>query len=75
MLALGLSALGIGVSDQPNGAAPLAQRVPGIDFRYQYLTGGLGDGGWSHWNPDGTFVSLYVRESVKAGITPVFTYY
>jgi hypothetical protein len=75
LAALGLSVLGIGVSDQPNGAAPLAQKVPGIDFRYQYLTGGLGDSGWSHWNPNGQFVSLYVRESVKAGITPVFTYY
>jgi hypothetical protein len=75
LAALGLSVLGIGASDQPNGAAPLAQKVPGIDFRYQYLTGGLGDNGWSHWNPNGQFVSLYVRESVKAGITPVFTYY
>lgn len=74
-LALGLAVLGIGVSDQPGGAGPLTQRVPGIDFRYQYLTGGLGDNGWSHWNPDGTFVSLYVRESVRAHITPVFTYY
>lgn len=75
LAALGLAALGIGVSDQPNGAAPLAKKVPGIDFRYQYLTGGLGSDGWAHWNPDGTFVSLYVRESVRAGITPVLTYY
>ena len=28
-LALGLAVLGIGVSDQPNGAPPLAQKVPG----------------------------------------------
>jgi len=76
MLALGLAALAIGVTDFPNGAVPLAQKVPGIQFRYQYLAGGVrGKNGWSHWNPNGTFVSLYVRESVKAGITPVFTYY
>jgi hypothetical protein len=74
-LALGLAVLGIGVADQPNGAAPLARKVPGIDFRYQYLTGGLGENGWSHWNENGTFVTRYVKESVKAGITPVFTYY
>lgn len=75
LAALGLSVLGIGVADQPGGAAPLARKVPGIDFRYQYLTGGFGARGWSRWNPDGTFVSRYVRESRRAGITPVFTYY
>ena len=76
MLALGLAALALGVTDSPNGAAPLAQKVPGIQFRYQYLTGGVrGQNGWSHWNENGTFVSRYVRESVRAKITPVFTYY
>ena len=31
--------------------------------------------GWSTYNPGGSFVSLYVRESRRAHITPVFTYY
>jgi hypothetical protein len=75
-LALGLAALAIGVSDSPNGAAPLRAKVPGIQFRYQYLTGGVrGTNGWSHWNANGTFVTRYVRESVRAHVTPVFTYY
>jgi hypothetical protein len=31
--------------------------------------------GWSTWNPDGSFASLYVGDSLAHGITPVFTYY
>jgi hypothetical protein len=45
-------------------------------FRYQYLAGGVNTGsGWSTWNPDGTFASLYADESWQAGKIPVFTYY
>jgi hypothetical protein len=45
-------------------------------WRYQYLTGGVNTGhGWATWNDDGTYVSNYVRESRRAGVTPVLTYY
>jgi hypothetical protein len=65
----------IGVSDQPGGAAALRREAP-FGLRYQYLAGGVNTGtGWATWNPDGTFVSRYVRESRQAGIVPVFTYY
>src|SRR3954447_25703441 len=64
--------LAVGVSDSPGDAAA----VRGLDFRYQYLAGGVNTGsGWSTWNPGGSFVTLYVRESRAAGIVPVFTYY
>ena len=47
-----------------------------LRFRYQYLAGGVNTGsGWATWNPAGTFVTRYVRESRAAGLTPVFTYY
>jgi hypothetical protein len=64
----------LGLADQPGGAAAIHRH--GLRFRYQYLTGGVDTGGgWSTWNPDGTFVSRYVRESRRAGVIPVFTYY
>jgi hypothetical protein len=67
--------LDVGVADSPGGAAALRRRAP-FGFRYQYLAGGVNTGsGWSTWNPDGSFVSLYVRESVAARIVPVFPYY
>ena len=67
--------LQIGLTDSPNGAAALHASAP-FGFRYQYLAGGVNTGsGWSTWNPDGSFVSLYIKESAAAHITPVFTYY
>jgi hypothetical protein len=45
-------------------------------FRYQYLAGGVNTGqGWSTWNPDGSFVTRYEKESWAHGAIPVFTYY
>ncbi len=67
--------LQIGVTDGPGDAAKLAARTP-VGFRYQYLAGGVNTGhGWSTWNPGGTFLSMYVGESVKAHLIPVFSYY
>jgi hypothetical protein len=64
----------VGLASQPGGAQHV--RAEHASWRYQYLAGGVNTGsGWSTWNPDGTFVSLYVRESLRAGVTPVFTYY
>lgn len=40
------------------------------DLRYQHLTRE-----WTSWNPNGAFVSMYIEESVRLGIVPVFTYY
>src|SRR3954469_24675241 len=58
--------IGIGLTDGPGGAAKLAP----LEYRYQYLAAG-----WQTWNPNGTFASMYARESFKAHITPVFTLY
>ncbi len=69
--------LEIGLMDSPGGASAL-HASGAYKFRYQYLCGGVNTGsgsGWSTWNPNGTFASNYVDESVAAGITPVFIYY
>jgi hypothetical protein len=66
--------LALGLASQPGTAAHV--RADHATWRYQYLTGGVNTAdGWSHWNPDGTFVSKYVTESRAHGITPVLTYY
>jgi hypothetical protein len=65
----------LGVADSPGDAQAL-EAHSGVDMRYQYLAGGVNTGhGWATWNPDGTFASMYVSESIAAHITPVFTYY
>jgi hypothetical protein len=65
----------LGVADSPGDAQAL--RAHGqVDMRYQYLAGGVNTGhGWATWNPNGSFVTLYVRESIAAHTIPVFTYY
>jgi hypothetical protein len=69
------SKLEIGVTDSPGDAAKLAARAP-VGFRYQYLSAGANTGhGWATWNPGGSFVSMYVGESIKAHLVPVFSYY
>ena len=71
----GAATLGIGVADQPGGAKRVAARGK-VDYRYQYLVGDPASrSSWRHWNPNGSFVTRYVRESLRAGVTPVFTYY
>ena len=46
-------------------------RVAPFGFRYQYLAGGVNTGqGWSTWNPDGTFASMYVQDSWAHGVDP-----
>jgi hypothetical protein len=65
----------LGLTDPPGDAASLRARVS-LDARYQYLAGGVNTGtGWATWNPNGSFVSLYVRESIARHIIPVLTYY
>jgi hypothetical protein len=67
--------LQLGVADSPGGAAALRRSAP-FGFRYQYLAGGVHTGqGWSTWNPNGTFASMYVADSWKHGEIPVLTYY
>src|SRR3954466_14114182 len=69
------SRLELGLADPPGGAAAL-KRSTKVRFRYQYLAAGVNTGnGWATWNPDGTFASMYVDESRRAGQIPVFTYY
>ncbi len=63
------------MADSPGDAQALRAHS-GVDMRYQYLAGGVNTGhGWATWNPDGSFVSMYVRESFAAHMIPVFTYY
>lgn len=65
----------LGVADSPGDAQALHAHAA-LDMRYQYLAGGVNTGrGWATWNPDGSFVSMYVRESLAAHMIPVFTYY
>jgi hypothetical protein len=67
--------LQLGLADSPGGA-PALHKVAPFGFRYQYLAGGVNTGqGWSTWNPNGSFVTRYERESWAAGVIPVFTYY
>ena len=62
--------LQIGLTDSPGGAAALRAAAP-LGFRYQYLAGGVNTGqGWSTWNPDGTFASMYVQDSWAHHILP-----
>ena len=65
----------LGAADPPGDAQTLRAHAS-VDMRYQYLAGGVNTGhGWATWNPNGSFVSMYVRESLAAHITPVFSYY
>src|SRR5581483_70027 len=67
--------LQIGLTDSPGGAAALRRSAP-FGFRYQYLAGGVNTGeGWSTWNPNGTFASMYVEDSWRHHVIPVLTYY
>jgi hypothetical protein len=67
--------LEIGLADGPGGPAPLA-RIARFGLRYQYLAGGVNTGSdWTHWNPNGSFVTRYIAESQAARIVPVFSYY
>jgi hypothetical protein len=65
----------LGVNDSAGDAQALRAHAP-VDARYTYLSGGVNTGhGWTTWNPGGTFVSMYVRESLAAHMIPVLTYY
>jgi hypothetical protein len=69
------SRLELGLTSSPGGAAGLAAVAP-FGFRYQYLAGGVNTGqDWTHWNPNGSFVSRYIAESEAHRIIPVFSYY
>ncbi len=68
------STVQVGFADSPGGASALAGT--GMKMRYQYLAGGVNTGsGWATWNAGGAFVTMYVAESVAAGVLPVFPYY
>jgi hypothetical protein len=67
--------LELGLASAPGGAANLAAVAP-FGLRYQYLAGGVNTGqDWPHWNPNGSFVSLYIAESEAHRMIPVFSYY
>jgi hypothetical protein len=67
--------LELGLSDSPGGAKKL-RRTAHFGYRYQYLAGGVNTGDdWTQWNPDGSFASMYVDDSRRAHVTPVFSYY
>lgn len=65
----------LGLASQPGAATQQRAKAP-FRFRYQYLAGGVNTGsGWSTWNSNGSFVSMYVAESRRSHMTPVLTYY
>ncbi len=65
----------LGMMDPPGDAAGIRSTAP-FALRSQYLAGGVNTGtGWSSWNPNGTFVSLYAQESQDNGMRSVFDYY
>ena len=65
----------LGVTDSPGDAHALRSHAR-VDARYQYLSGGVNTAGdWTHWNPNGTFASRYVRESISQHMIPVLSYY
>lgn len=67
--------LQLGMADEPGGAAAM-KATARFGFRYQYLAGGVNTGkGWATWNPDGSFVTSYIQESLQNEMIPVFTYY
>ena len=40
------------------------------DLRYQHLSSN-----WTQWNANGAFIPMYVEDSERLGVLPVFTYY
>lgn len=65
----------LGVTNSPGEAHALRSNAR-VDARYQYLSGGVNTGDdWTHWNPNGTFASMYVRESIAQDMIPVLTFY
>jgi hypothetical protein len=65
---------GLGVSSA-NPAWMIQSGIPWT-YRYQYLTGGVNTGsGWANWNPNGSFVTNYLKDSERTKAIPVFTYY
>jgi len=65
----------LGLASQPGAAAAMRKAAP-FKYRYQYLAGGVNTGsGWATWNDNGTFVTRYIDETVRAHMTPVFSYY
>src|SRR3954447_24195583 len=69
--------LQLGMNDSPGGAGSMRATAP-FGYRYLYLSGGVNNNpehGWATWNPNGTFASNFMKESIDNGITPVFTYY
>ena len=62
----------IGLTSQPGTAGSLGP----LRLRYQYPAGGVNTGhGWTTWNRNGSFVSLYIAESEAHHVVPVFSYY
>ena len=66
--------VGIGMASFPGEGFSSAEL--GLDYRYQYLSGGAGrSGNWTNWNQDGNFPLFYMQNSIDNGVVPVFTYY
>ena len=65
----------LGMMSSPGDASTMSATAP-FAMRSQYLAGGVNTGtGWSTWNPNGTFASIYSQESAARGMRSVFDYY
>ena len=61
-------------ADQLNPGPPA--RSGRCGFATSTSAGGVNTGhGWTTWNPNGSFVSLYIAESEAHHVVPVFSYY
>lgn len=66
--------VGIGMASPPGEGFSSAEL--GLDYRYQYLSGGAGrSGNWTNWNQNGDFPLFYMQNSIDNDVVPVFTYY
>lgn len=61
--------------DHDHDRAGAYQLAAPVDIHYAYLVGLIDEGGWPDWNPDGTFVDLFVEAAERHDVVPMFTLY
>lgn len=67
--------MSMGLANGDTALLPLSASTP-LDFRYQYLAGGVRTGkGWASWDPAGQFVTNYINESNSRSLSTAFVYY
>lgn len=69
--------LGVGndLDGHPATAAKAYAQPVALDLHYVYLTGLDGRGGWTEWNPDGSFIDTVLTEDSARCMVSMFTLY